>query len=141
MLQDQLAGNQPFRVGFLLVPGYSGLAFSSAMDPLRMANQLAGKTLYEWPIITADGHSVAASNGTRIEPDAAVGPAAGTLDFLFACGGIRIHNAARDKRILGWLRQLAGKGVALGATCTGTYVLACAGVLNGYRCTIHWENI
>ncbi|HLQ85337.1 MAG TPA: GlxA family transcriptional regulator [Salinisphaeraceae bacterium] len=139
MLQDQLAGNQPFRVGFLLVPGYSGLAFSSAMDPLRMANQLTGKELYAWPVITVDGKAVAASNGVRIAPDAAIDDIE-KLDLLFVCGGIHIHDAC-DKRILTWLRRLAAKEVALGAVCTGTYVLAVAGVLKGYRCTIHWENI
>lgn len=141
MLPEQLPTDRPIRVGFLLVPGYSGLAFSAAIDPLRMANQLSEQTLYEWPIITVDGSTVAASNGTRVAPDAAIDAASGSLDFLFLCGGIRIHDVASDKRILGWLKQLASKRVVLGALCTGTYVLACAGLLRGYRCTIHWENI
>lgn len=140
MLPEHLPDDRAIRIGFLLVPGYSGLAFSSAMDPLRMANQLRDKALYEWPIITTDGAPVAASNGVRITPDASI-DTAGILDFLFVCGGVRIHMAATDKRILGWLRQLTNRGVALGALCTGTYLLACAGVLDGYRCTIHWENI
>lgn len=139
MLPEQSSRARSVRIGFLLLPGYSGLAFSSAMDPLRMANQLSEKTLYEWPIITVDGHPVAASNGTRIAPDAAIG-GAGALDLLFVCGGTRIQQAC-DKRVLGWLHRLANQGVALGAVCTGTYVLALAGVLKGYRCTIHWENI
>src|SRR5699024_12490011 len=44
-------------------------------------------------------------------------------------------------RILDWRRRLAATEAALGAVCTGTYLLAVAGVLKGYRCTIHWENI
>lgn len=139
MLPEQLPSDRPTRIGFLLVSGYSGLSFSSAMDTLRMANQVTGKTLYEWPIITADGRPVAASNGIRVAPDAAIGGAQ-ALDFLFVCGGVHITRAY-DKRMLSWLRKLDGQGVALGAICTGTYLLALAGVLSGYRCTIHWENI
>jgi len=140
MIPEQIPGDRPARIGFLLVPGYSGLAFLSAMDPLRMANQLTSRSLYEWPIMTMDGQPVAASNGMRVTPDMAMDEAE-TLDFLFVCGGTRIQDVC-DRRMLGWLRQQARRSnLALGAICTGTYVLARAGVLGGYRCTIHWENI
>lgn len=131
--------DRPIRIGFLHVPNYSAIAFSTAIEPLRMANQLTGKHLYDWPVITLDGNPVAASNALAVTPDASV-HTAGRLDMLFVCGGTNIHEAC-DKRILTWLRQLARQKITLGAVCTGTYVLARAGVLNGYRCTIHWENI
>lgn len=139
MLPKQPPSDRPTRIGFLLLPGFSGLAFFSAMDPLRMANQLAERTVYEWPFITLDGQPVAASNGARIVPDSSIADA-GSLEFLCVCGGTEIHQAC-DKRILSWLRRLASRGVVLGAICTGTYVLASAGLLRGYRCTTHWENI
>ncbi len=137
-LQVVTSGN-PIRIGFLLVPGYSAIAFSTALEPLRMANQLTGQKLFEWAVITRDGKPVRASNGLAVGPDTAMHEAA-HLDMLFVCGGINIHEAC-DKTILAWLRQLARHDVALGAVCTGTYLLARAGVLNGYRCAIHWENI
>src|SRR6185437_10857054 len=61
-------------------------------------------------------------------------------DLLFVCGGVEIHRAF-DETTLAGLRRLARGGTALGALCTGSYVLARAGLLDGYRCAIHWENI
>lgn len=136
----QLPGSvEPIRAGFLQLPRYSAIAFATAVEPLRMANYLSGKRLYEWRAITLDGTPVAASNGLEITPCASI-EAAGALDLLFVCGGINVRDAC-EPRILAWLRELARQKVALGAVCTGAYVLARAGVLKGYRCTIHWENI
>ena len=127
------------RIGFLQVPEYSQIAVSSAVEPLRMANSFSGQTLYEWPLITLDGQPVKASNGLAMLPDASI-QTVGQLDLLLVCGGLNIHNAC-DRRLLMWLRNLARQKVALGGVCTGSYVLARADVLKGYRCTIHWENI
>lgn len=128
-----------FRIGFLLVPQFSFYAFSSAVEPLRMANQLAEKTHYEWPIISVDGNPVAASNNLSITPDASLADVA-DYDVVFVCGGTGIQSAC-DGRLLNWLRKLAREEVALGGLCTGTYVLARADLLNGYRATIHWKQI
>ena len=51
-------GNGHYEIGFLLVPGFSQLAFSSALEPLRMANHLAGRTLYTWHLVSRDGAPV-----------------------------------------------------------------------------------
>ena len=131
--------DRPIRVGFLLVTSYSALAFSAALEPLRMANYLTGKHLYDWLVITLDGNPIVASNNLAVSANVSI-DAVGQLDMLFVCGGINVRDAC-DTRILAWLRQLARQKTALGAVCTGTYVLARAGVLKGYRCTIHWENI
>lgn len=129
----------PVRVGFLQLPYYSMIAFSSAIEPLRMANHLSGRPLYHWTAVTFDGGPVTASNGLRGAPDAAI-CTAGPMDMLFVCGGIDVRLSC-DKAIIGWLRRLARQHVILGALCTGSYLLARAGLLDGYRATIHWQNI
>lgn len=129
----------PLRFGFLLLPRYSMIALSSVIEPLRMANQLSGRPLYDWITLSADGQPVLASNGLQIAP-AADPDCAGYLDILFVCGGMDVRLAS-DKKIMQWLRRLARKHVPLGGLCTGSYVLARAGLLNGYRATIHWEHI
>ena len=130
------------RYGFLLVPEYSMMAFTAAVDQIRMANRLSGKNLYEWVVMTEDGAAVCASNHLSVpsvamresrEPEAA-------LDAVFVCGGTNIENKA-SKPITAWLREQAGRGMPMGAVCTGSFVLAEAGLLKGYRCTIHWENM
>lgn len=139
MLPDSSDSSHPTRIGFLQVPNYSAIAFSTAIEPLRMANQLAGIPLYEWSIISLDGTPVPASNGLAVNADADI-HTCGDLDMLFVCGGTHIQDYC-DRRLLSWLAKQARRGVELGAICTGTYLLARAHLLEGYRCTIHWENI
>lgn len=127
------------RIGFLLVPNFSLIAFSSAFDALRMANRMREQKIYEWKVLTCDGEPVSSSSGLTITPDGDV-TSANALDILFVCAGDKVHLSV-DKSLLFWLRKLAQQKVALGAICTGSYLLARAGLLDGYRCTIHWENI
>lgn len=127
------------RFGFLLVADFSMIAFASAIEPLRMANRLSQRRLYQWRILSLDGKPVTASNGLRIDTDSTIEPGE-PLDVLFVCGGIDIARAA-DKSLSQWLRRLSQKKVTLGALCTGTYLLAKADLLGGYRSTIHWENM
>lgn len=127
------------RIGFLQLPRYSMIAFASAIEPLRMANHLSGSPLYQWTTVTFDGKPVAASNGLSLAADTAIDHAA-QLDMLFVCGGIDVR-LSFDKPIIRWLCRLARQHVILGGLCTGSYLLARAGLLNSYRATIHWENI
>ncbi|MBA2492673.1 MAG: GlxA family transcriptional regulator [Gammaproteobacteria bacterium] len=127
------------RVGFLQLPRYSMIAFASAIEPLRMANHLSGQLLYQWTTVTFDGEPVAASNGLSL----AVGTdiyQAEQPDMLFVCGGMDVR-LSFDKPIINWLHRLAHRHVILGGLCTGSYLLARAGLLDGYRATIHWQNI
>ena len=130
---------KPIQIGFLLVPKYSMIAFASAVDPLRMANRLSGRELYQWITYTVDGQPVEASNGLEVRPDAAISEANG-LNTLFVCAGVDVEDAC-DRSTLSWLRKLGQHRINFGALCTGSHVLARAGLLDGYRCTIHWENI
>lgn len=130
---------KPIRLGFLLTPEYSMIAFASAIEPLRMANRLSGKRLYQWTTYTVDGEAVMASNGLEIRPDAAITEVGG-LDTLFVCSGLDVERAS-DRATLSWLKKLGQQRMNFGALCTGAHVLARAGLLDGYRCTLHWENI
>ena len=63
----------------------------------------------------------------------------GRDDTIILCGGVNIQ-VATTKRLLNWLRREARKGVKMVALCTASYSLAKAGLLNGKKATIHWEN-
>jgi transcriptional regulator GlxA family with amidase domain len=123
---------------FFLVPNFTLLAFSSAIDPLRMANQLSNQELYRWRTISSDGEPVTSSSGVRIPADFSINDELNATT-IFVCGGIDVHKLF-DPKTLPWLRKLANRKIILGALCTGTYILAEAKLLKGYRCTIHWEN-
>jgi transcriptional regulator GlxA family with amidase domain len=129
----------PTRYGFLLMPNYSMIAFASAIEPLRMANMTVDQDLYEWVTMTLDGAPVCASNGLRIDPDCAAADATG-LDGVFVCAGIKVERTY-SKDLSVWLHKMAQRKIVIGALCTGSYLLARAGLLDGYHCTIHWENI
>lgn len=139
MLSNPHLAGKPRHFGFLLVPDFSMIAFASAIEPLRMANRLSGQTLYEWVVISLDGQPVVASSGLEIAPACAI-DSVPSLDTLFVCGGVDVDRAA-NKSLLFWLRKIASRKVSIGALCTGTHLLARANLLNGYRCTIHWENM
>src|SRR5260221_6555091 len=105
---------------------------------MRHANRLSGRDLYVSRVYSPDGQAVRASNGLVLSVDGMPGPEL-TPDFLFVCGGFNPERF-KNPAIFKWLRNLVRRGVRLGAITTGAYVLARAGLLNGYACTIHWEN-
>ncbi|QIB36111.1 GlxA family transcriptional regulator [Ancylobacter pratisalsi] len=127
------------RIGFLTLPNHSMIACTSALEALRMANYVAEAPLYSWHVITLDGAPATASNGLSLAPTVAVHEA-GPLDLLLVCGGVDVRHAATAP-IADALRRLARRGVALGALCTGSFVLADAGLLDFHRCAVHWENL
>jgi len=130
--------NATAHIGFYLVPQFSMIAFSSALEPLRMANQLTATEHYTWSLISTDGEPVQCSNGISIAADLAAGNRE-RFDAVFVCSGVNIHRINDEPGLL-WLKQLDKSGTVLGAVCTGTYLLAKADLLTDRRCTIHWEN-
>ena len=125
--------------GFLALQRFSMIAFTNAVEPLRMANRLAGRELYRWSLYSLDGEPVAASNGLTVTPIRRIDESA-LPDILFVCGGTDVLQAVNEE-LVRLLRRLAHRRMALGALCTGAYALAKAGLLDGYRCAIHWESL
>src|SRR5580704_9372130 len=63
----------------------------------------------------------------------------GPIDTLLVAGGTGIHKAARDQELLDWLRKAALRVRRIGSICTGAFLLASAGLLDGKRATTHWK--
>ncbi|GAA0833469.1 MAG: GlxA family transcriptional regulator [Marinomonas sp.] len=125
------------KVGFLLLDHFTMIALASSIEPLRMANQLSAEELYSWQLISEDGQPLSASDGLSLTPDFSIANAP-ELDLIIVVGGLDITRAFTAKQV-SWLQQKARKGVHLGSICTGAYVLAHAGLLDGYNCSVHWE--
>src|SRR6185437_16832780 len=122
------------RFGFLTLRHFSMIAFTNAIEPLRMANYLAGETIYSWSVYSLDGRPEEASNGLSVTPTLRLENSL-ALDILFVCGGIDVPHAV-DERLIQLLRRLARERMVLGGLCTGAYALARAGLLDGHRCAI-----
>jgi transcriptional regulator GlxA family with amidase domain len=127
-------------VGFLLIPGFALLTYASAVEPLRAANQLAGRTLYRWWHAAPGDKPAIASNGAAVLPDFKLGADPGALDLVLVCAGGN-PTTFNDRRTFAWLRRLAARGVIIGGISGGPWILAKAGLLSGRRCTVHWEHL
>ncbi|WP_232846697.1 GlxA family transcriptional regulator [Devosia beringensis] len=125
-------------IGFMLTEQFSMIAFTAAIEPLRLANRVTGKTLYQWQLHSADGVTAEASNGVQVKVDRAFKDAS-AMDAVVVCSGVEVKRIDH-RALITVLRRLTRSGAAAGAVCTGAYVLAKAGLLEGYRSTIHWEN-
>jgi transcriptional regulator GlxA family with amidase domain len=128
----------PKRFVFLLLDKFTMLSFASAIEPLRIANRVIGAPVYTW-VLAGEGDGVVyCSNGASFKLDIGLSEV-DRDDTVLVCGGIDVQKAT-TKGILNWLRREARRGVAMGGLCTGAYALAKAGLLDGRRATIHWEN-
>ena len=125
--------------GFLLLPNFSLGAFSSAVEVLRLANHASGCQHYDWTTISVDGRPAMASNGIEVAVQCSIANA-GLCSTVLLCSGINIQKWA-DKQVYAWLRKTERRGANIGAMCTGSHVLARLGLLDGYSCTVHWENL
>jgi len=130
--------DRPRIFAFGMIDRMSLMSEVAAIDTLRIANRLLGREVYGWQMLSLDGNPVTASNGIVIG-------AAGTFelaekaDYFFVCAGL-VPLPEPLSAYHATLQRIARAGVALGGLSTGTFLLASAGLLDGYRCTVHWEN-
>lgn len=121
---------------FLLLEDFTQLAFSCAIEPLRLANLISGKELYRWSLASENGKHQTGSNGITVVVDQGLEK----LDHasrLFVVSGIDVKRHTTPA-IIDYLRRQYRHGTRLGAICSGAYVLAKAGLLDGKACAIHW---
>lgn len=123
---------------FVLLPKLTLLAFTSAVEPLRIANQVTNRALYRWYVMTEDGAPVTCSCGVHITPDF------GMCDIpraasAFVCGGIE-PTTTTSARVVTWLGRQRALGCRVGGICTGAFALARAGLIGHRKFTLHWEN-
>jgi len=132
----------PTRFGFLLLNNFTLISMSSAVEPLRMANRICREERYAWTTLSESGYPVTASDGLSVNVDSSISneDIFNDVDAVIVCGGSRVEENTTEP-VLKWLKSVSQRGVGLGSTCTGSHVLAAAGLLDGYRCSIHWENM
>lgn len=123
---------------FLLTERFGMFSLSAAIDCIRSANRLSGKEFYSWKTVSATGGAVTASNAMRLSTDHSLADMP-QADILFVTCSFSTDVPDKPK-ILASLRSVARRGGALGGLVMGSEMLAEAGLMDGFRCTIHWEN-
>ena len=129
--------DRPFRVGLLPLPGFALMSYACTVEPLRAANLLSNKPLYEVVHFGSEAQ-VASSGAASVERTAEIG-AVDDLDLLLVVAGGDPF-AFDDDLVFNWLRELAAKKVDIGGVSGGSVIFAKAGVMEGRRATVHWEH-
>ena len=127
-----------YDVVFLLVPRFSMIALYGALEPLRVANRFAGPT-FSWRFVSADGQPVAASNDIPVSVSGDLSDI-GEPDMAVISASYEPERGI-TRPMLAAVKSLARRRVLMAAIDTGPFLLAEAGVLDGYRATCHWESL
>ncbi|MCI5098626.1 MAG: GlxA family transcriptional regulator [Rhodobacteraceae bacterium] len=123
---------------FLLFDNFSNHCLANTVEPLRAANMLSGKQLYAWRFLTLDGTPATSSSGMQVTPQDALANTQGDLLAIMPSYGFR---AIDGPEITTQLRRAARHYRKLAGLDTGSWLLARAGLLEGYTATIHWEEL
>ncbi len=124
-------------VGIFLAPQFALYALVPLIEVLRVANQTAGKRLFNWHFISEDGGPVESGAGMTLNADASI-----YSDFPYDLVLVFSGNdpvSFLSRRLVSWIQRLKAHGAVLGGVDTGAFALAEAGILKGRRATCHWE--
>jgi transcriptional regulator GlxA family with amidase domain len=130
----------PRRIEILAFPDVQLLDVAGPLQVFASANDLAqqaGRPRPYAPVVVADAPSVTASAGLAL----ATGPLArdgAALDTLIVAGGYGVEAASRDPALLAWVRERSGHAARTASVCSGAFLLAAAGLLDGRRAVTHW---
>lgn len=128
--------NETTKLGFLIFPGFPMSCLTSAIEPLRAANEIAAQRAFSWVLISETGQRVNSSANVGFDPDQTLAQTE-AVDFLFLLssptGGFVDPKAGN-----GILRQMARHGVVIGGVSGGVFPLVRSGVMEGHRCSVHW---
>jgi transcriptional regulator GlxA family with amidase domain len=137
MLQSTESCRQPLaalRIGFWLTETFDLYALANALEPLRLANQVAGRNVCQWQILSLEGQQLSASNG--IATATARLDQAQPLDVLILCGGENLHSCTDHPDFRRQLCHWAMQPISLGAFGKAGWLLAQIGALDGLRCSL-----
>ncbi len=125
----------PQKIAILLFDRFSNLCLANCLEPMRAANTFAGRAAYEWRFYTPDGDLVRSSSDLPVMPDASIDqmPRCDTLIVMASYAHLR-HDTGQTRRLL---RAAAQRARVVIGFDSGTWLMASAGLLDGYQATLH----
>jgi transcriptional regulator GlxA family with amidase domain len=138
MLFSARTTDVPLVVDLLVVDGFSLMSLAATMEPMRAANRVSGRALYDWRLVSPDGRPVLSSSGVPL-------PVVGPLDPKLSRDALIVVAAFEAQRrgagLGSRLRAIARTAVPIGGIESASWLLGKAGLLDGYRATAHWEEV
>lgn len=125
-------------IAVILVPKFALISFSMIIEPLRSANLVSSQSLYDWILLSATGGDIASNSGITVATQSLRDMGDIDADLVLVCAGLdpeKYHEPATEAFLRRWLRH----GGRIGAVSTGSFILARTGLLDGHRCTVHWD--
>src|SRR5512147_1207939 len=134
------------RIAIVTYPGAQSLDVTGPFEVFAMASEFARQREpqapppYSLEVLAARPGPVRMSSGLRLSADRSWSSVRGGVDTLIVSGG-DIYEAAADRELRRWLRGMAGRVRRLASVCSGSFILAEAGLLDGRRATTHWAGV
>ena len=134
----------PRRVAILAYPGVQSLDVTGPLEVLDGASRLIAASgrperAYEVRLYAPGGEPLSTSSGLTLVPDASLEGSPPKLDTLIVAGGAGHRHAAADAALVRWVTRAAARARRTASVCTGAFVLAEAGLLDGRCATTHWS--
>lgn len=124
-------------VAVLLFPRFSNHCLANAIEPLRASNEFLTREAYRWDFVTLDGRAVESSSGLPVLPSSSLAEHPGG-DFLFVASSYDVRDYA-EQRTARALRAATKRFETVVGMDTGAWLMAHAGLLDGLKATIHWD--
>jgi transcriptional regulator GlxA family with amidase domain len=125
-------------IAILALPGVQLLDVSGPLDVFAQANIEAARTVYALQVIACEPGAITSSSGVRMLPDRIAGDSDERVDTLLVAGAPHAATLPISSANLRWLRDMASRSRRYGSVCTGAFVLAATGLLEGKHITTHW---
>ena len=133
----------PKRVAFVVYSGIQSLDLAGPFEVFQGANQVLALTqrpaAYEPRIVARDPRPIATESGLSIVPQDAIRRVRGPIDTLIIAGGTGVRDAIGDRSLLRAVARLASGARRVVSVCSGAFILAELGLLDGRRATTHWQ--
>ncbi len=132
--------NYPISLGILLFDGVEVLDFAGPFEVFSLAELGRGGKAFTVTTVSETGKPVRAANGLMVLPDASF-ETAPEFEVLIVPGGYGARvDQVNNPLMLQWLKEQAGKAKLIASVCTGAFLLAKAGLLEGKAATTHWAH-